>query len=89
MNSFILGRDFLQETEDMVFELATWLEDQMVDAMVNNKGLAYGDVELDPTQRMLKFLDDNEGGILDQLSPETRNRRSTEFRRDVENTGAI
>ena len=89
MNSFILGRDFLQETEDMVFELATWLEDQMVDAMVNNKGLAYGDVELDPTQRMLKFLDDNEGGILDQLSPETRNRRSTEFRRDVENTGGI
>ena len=89
MNSFILGSDFLQETEDMVFELATWLEDQMVDAMVNNKGLAYGDVELDPTQRMLKFLDDNEGGILDQLSPETRIRRSTEFRRDGEKTGAI
>lgn len=79
----------MQGIEDQSFELATWLEDQAVEAMVDNKGLAYGDVELDPTQRMLKFLDDNEGGILDQLSPEARNRRSTEFRRDAENTGAV
>lgn len=89
MNSFFLGRKFLQETEDMVFELSVWLEDQMVDAMVNNKGLAYGDVELDPTQRMLKFLDDEQGGILSNLSPDERGRRSSEFRRDVERSGAI
>jgi|TARA_Y100000310_G_scaffold220301_1_gene221807 hypothetical protein len=89
MTMFFLGRDFLQEIEDDAAAMLGLLEDEAVDAMINSKGLAYGDVELNPTQRMMKFVDDEQSGVNANLSPETRARRSAQFRGDVENSGAI
>jgi hypothetical protein len=86
---FLLSREYLQGVEDFAFEILADFEDQAVKALIDNKGLTYGDVELDPMQRMMKFMDDETRGINANLSPEERGRRSKEFVSDTERTGAV
>jgi hypothetical protein len=89
MSFVLLGKDYLQGVEDLAFEYLIDFEDRAVKALIDNKGLSYGDVDLDPMQRMMKFMDDETRGINANLSPEERGRRSKEFVTDTERTGAV
>ncbi len=92
MSVVVIGREFLSEVEDMVIALLGDFEEEMVKAMVDNRSLAYGDLALDPQERMLKFLDDEERGINEAMravDEDELNRRQSQFTRDVERTGTI
>ena len=88
----MIGREFLSEVEEMVIELLTDFENEMVKAMINNRGLAYGDLDLDPQERMLKFLDDETRGVNEAMravDEDELGRRQSQFTRDVERTGTV
>lgn len=92
MSTVLLSRQFLQEVEDLVFDMLVDFEDQMVKALVDNKGLSYGDMELDPQERMLKFLDDEMGGVnaaMERVDEGEARRRRSQFTRDAERQGMV
>ena len=92
MSALIVGREFLQEVEDMVITMLSDFEDRMVKAMIDNRSLAYGDLDLEPAERMLKFLDDEERGVNEAMravDEDELGRRQSQFTRDVERTGTI
>jgi hypothetical protein len=89
MSFILLGKEYLQGIEDLAFEFLIDFEDRAVKSLIDNKGLTYGDVELNPMQRMMKFIDDEQRGVNSNLSPEERIRRSREFITDTEQTGTV
>ena len=92
MSTVLLGRKFLQEIEDLVFEMLTDFEDEMVKALVDNKGLSYGDMELDPQERIMKYVMDEMGGVnaaMERVDEDEARRRRSQFSRDAERQGMV
>ena len=92
MSTVLLGRKFLQEIEDLVFEMLTDFEDEMVKALVDNKGLSYGDMELDPQERIMKYVMDEMGGVnaaMERVDEDEARRRRSQFSRDAERQGVV
>lgn len=76
----------------MVITMLADFEEEMVKAMIDNRGLAYGDLDLDPPERILKFLDDEERGVNEAMravDEDELNRRQSQFISDVERTRTI
>lgn len=68
------------------------LEDSMVEALINSKGLTYGDIDLPPEERVLKFVDDEGRGVNNWIAenePEEHGKRVQQFTRDAQNSGLI
>ena len=79
--------ELLKDVEDRLFEMAAALEDELVRSLLGSRRVAYGDVTLSRPERILKFVDDRERGVvdaLDQLDPDEANRRRRQFQFDVE-----
>mgnify|MGYP003150964358 CR=1 FL=1 len=92
MTAIILDRKFLQSVEDMIMDILASFEDEMVTALVDSKGLTYGDLELSREERMMKFLDDESIGVNEELAtsdPEEASRRQRDFMRDAEDSGVV
>ena len=90
MSTELLSRRFLQEVEDLVFEMLVDFEDEMVDALVDNKGLSYGDESVSRDQRILKFLDVELRGVNDAMGlvdPGRHEKQRSGFVDDVEAEG--
>jgi hypothetical protein len=88
--SIFLSKDFLDSVEEMAFEILKDLEDSAVEAMVDAKGLAYGDVPLTREDRIMKYLMDEQGGVLQVLqlqNPDEFRKRVAQFERDVQDAG--
>ncbi len=92
MSTVLLGRQFLAEVEDMVFEMLSDFEDEMVEALVDNKGLSYGDMELDPQERIMKYVMDEMGGVnaaMERVDEGEAKRRRSQFTSDAERQGLV
>lgn len=90
--SVLLSKEFLESVEDMAFSILRDLEEETVRAMINGKGLAYGDVELNRVDRIMKFLMDDADGVNDTLQmsdPDEYRRRLRQFQRDAQEAGLI
>lgn len=90
--SILNTKEFLESVEEMAYEMLRDMEDELVREMINSRGLAYGDVELNREDRILKFLADDQDGVLDALqfsNPEEYQKRLREFERDAQEAGLI
>lgn len=83
----LLDRKFLEEVEDLAFEMLADYEDELVKAAIGPDGLVYGDKPLTRRDRILQYLDDQETGLLAELPRDQQERRRREFVRDVEAEG--
>lgn len=93
MSNFpFLGPESFQRIEDMTVDLLQQLEDDMVEGLINSKGLTYGDIDLPLEERVLKFVDDEARGVnawVAQNEPEEHARRVREFAAAVQRSGLI
>lgn len=90
--SVLLSKDFLDSVEDLAVSMLKDLEDSAVEAMVNAKGLAYGDVEPSLNDRIMKFVIDDQEGVnaaLQFSEPDEYRRRLKQFQRDVQEAGMV
>ena len=82
--------DVLRDAEDRLYLMAVAFEDELVKAMIDGKGLTYGDVTLSRGERILKFLDDEQRGVvsaMDQLDPAESGKRKNQFLKDTREAG--
>lgn len=85
-----LNRKFLDDLTRDVADTAKDLLDYLTDSMIDSKGLAWGDVPLNAEERVTKFMNDEAGGVNEQLkmnNPEEYSKRLREFQRDVTQLG--
>ncbi len=85
-----LNRQFLDDLTRDVADQARQLLDFLTDSMIDSKGLAWGDVPLNADERIMKFMNDEAGGVNEQLkmtNPEEYGKRLREFQRDVKQLG--
>ena len=90
--SILNTKEFLESVEEVAYEMLRDMEDELVREMINSRGLAYGDVELNREDRILKFLADDQDGVLNALqfgNPEEYQKRLREFERDAQEAGLI
>jgi uncharacterized protein YheU (UPF0270 family) len=91
-NLFFLSKESFEVIEDLAYERLTSLEDQLIESLINSKGLTYGDIELPREERILKFQDDELRGVnqwLAQNEPKEYEKRLAEFTSDVQQSGLI
>lgn len=87
-----LNREFLEEIEKIVTDMAQQATAFLTTSLIDRKGLTYGDVELSASERVQKFMDDEMTGVNAALrvsNPDEYQKRLNQFRRDVESTGLV
>jgi len=85
-----ITREYLDSVEQLVYQMCVEYEDEMVRAMIDADGLAYGDVPLSREERILKYIEDQETGVhtvLQVQNPDEFIRRDDEFQRDTRDVG--
>lgn len=88
--SILASHDFLSSVEQLAYEMLADFEEEIVRDMVDQKGLAYGDVELSRQDRIVKFLLDDADGVNEALklsNPDEYDKRLRQFQRDVQEAG--
>ena len=78
------------EFRELVGERATknlvWLVTELSRRMINDQGLAPGDVPLSRDQRIMKAIDDADSGVLDRkmiIAPRQAQRQMTQLKADL------
>ncbi len=85
-----LNKEFLDDLTRDVADQAKDLLEFLTASMIDAKGLAWGDVPLNADERIMKFMNDEAGGVNEQLklsNPEEYGKRLREFQRDVRQRG--
>lgn len=90
--SVLSSKEFLESVEEMAFAMLKDQEDRIIRDMINAKGLAYGDVELNRSDRILKFMQDEQDGVNEALrlsEPDEYEKRLRQFQKDAQEEGLV
>ena len=78
--------DMLEDIQEQALERCLWITTALIDSQLGSDGRAFGDITPDRGERVARFIDMAQRGVIDQLqsiSPPTYQKLVSEFERDV------